>query len=776
MSRLQLEPIIESWVGMFLLALAMVGVPLLVRIHGGDLTSRRQQLLIGLRLTATLGVLTAALRPSIIQTDSQPGRATLAVLLDRSKSMSLEAGDGRTRWSVQQEVIRSLAPALAGLDDSLQVKWFIYAEQADESSVPELLATADQSPKGTATDLAAALSAALGASAGEPLAGVILAGDGVHNPPVVSAQTTTSAANGSRVVGRRDEDPQALARALGGLDVPLWTIPIGPPGDRDQVRDVEIDQLPESLTVFSGNEFSVDFVLRSRGLQGIELPVRVWLSPEDRPEERTELASRGHLPGRASDAFAFSIPATVSEPGAYRLEVAVDAQPGETLLSNNSQFAFLEVRPGGGRVLYIEGQPRPEQTFLKRAMRRFPDLELTYRWIAPSAGSPPTTDDWFQAGRYDIFIIGDLAATSLPPQAWEHLTDAVRSGAGLLMLGGLATFDAGGYRDSPLADVLPIRLGELGREFQLEGPLAPQLPRLHPITSLDPTDLSLDDQQAAWDRLPPLLGANRLGAPRVAPGVNVLLETPNGEPLLVIGEFGQGRVIAFAADSTWRWWRQGADVAHRRFWRQLLMWLIDRADQDQAEITVELDRRRFATGEAVSWRAFSNDPQGDSDGDVDQATALPTAELLGGDDQESRLPVPVSLAPTGSGRPTFMGTLSSLEPGIYRLRVTAADGSSHGEQSFQVLDADRELEAPFADTTYLAQLSAQTAVAGGTSFQTSQLDELLARIAELRRTSAAPVVSKLRLADGPATAWPLWLFIVGCLAIEWVLRRRWGLV
>jgi len=779
MSGLQVDPILESWLGMLALAGILLGLPLLVRIHGADLTPRRRQVLVGLRLFAGCGLLLLALRPSLVWSDTQPGRATLAVLADRSRSMGMASEDGRTRWAVQGEVARSLSPALSSLDDSLRVKWFTYAETATESPVDSLL-DADSPPTGTATDLSAALSAALRSSVGEPLAGVILLGDGVHNPPPVPRGDPNSDREPTGGDPPTGDDPQALARMLGGLDVPLWTVPIGPPGDVDQVRDAEIDQLAESLTVFSENDFSIDFVLRSRALQGIELPVRVWLSPEGRPDERTELAIRSHIPGRATDSVALSIPASVSEPGKYHLEVAVAPQSGEPLLSNNSQFAFLEVRQGGGRVLYVEGQPRPEQTFLKRALRRFPDLDLTYRWVSPTLSQPPAgAVDWFEPGRYDIVVIGDLAATALPTKAWEQLAESVRSGAGLLVLGGLSAFDAGGYGDSPVADSLPIRLragtGGRGDQDQLEGPLSPRLTRQHPITTLDGAADNRAAQQAAWDRLPPLLGANRLGEPRVAPGVNVLLETANGEPLLVIGEYGEGRVIAFAGDSTWRWWRRGEAIAHRRFWRQMLLWLIDRVDEDGSEILVELERRRFAAGDTVSWNAVWTDPQAGPEG-APTRTDPPIVEVLREDG--TAVPIQPSLVEVepGTDRRKLSGSLPELDAALYRLRVATADGNLQGEQSFQVFDNDRELAAPFADQVYLTQLSAQTAASGGASFRPDQVDELLERIAELRRTTSSPIAVKYRLADGPASAWPLWLVIVGCLATEWVLRRRWGLV
>ena len=46
------------------------------------------------------------------------------------------------------------------------------------------------------------------------------------------------------------------------------------------------------------------------------------------------------------------------------------------------------------------------------------------------------------------------------------------------------------------------------------------LRRTHPIT-----DLGGNDLPSVWRKLPPLTGANRWFGPKVAPGVEVLLET-----------------------------------------------------------------------------------------------------------------------------------------------------------------------------------------------------------------------------------------------------------
>ena len=73
-----------------------------------------------------------------------------------------------------------------------------------------------------------------------------------------------------------------------------------------------------------------------------------------------------------------------------------------------------------------------------------------------------------------------------------------------------------------------------------------------------------------------------------------LLESETKEPLMVIGEYGEGRVSSVAFDSSWRWWRAGESATHRRFWRQTMLWLLSRENFSNKDLIIELDSRRIA--------------------------------------------------------------------------------------------------------------------------------------------------------------------------------------
>jgi hypothetical protein len=292
---------------------------------------------------------------------------------------------------------------------------------------------------------------------------------------------------------------------------------------------------------------------------------------------------------------------------------------------------------------------------------------------------------------------------------------------------------------------------------------------MHPITNLGD-----QDTRDLWQQLPPMLGANRFVAPKVAPGVQVLLESPNNEPLLVIGEYGRGRVAALAIDSTWRWWRAGQSELHRRFWRQLVLWLLAREESTGDSITIEMDARRFAASTPPRFRASVQSP----------TTSVNDAPLIAEVINEAEEITPLSISTESRGEQSLVkltaitGQLPKLQPGFYRLRVRSADVTSSlqpKEMAFQVVDESKELARPMADPVYLRQLADLTADHGGAAFAPDDVDALIETIQQRRRQAETPVVEKSRLGDGPISGWILFALFAGCLSAEWFLRRQWGL-
>ena len=307
-------------------------------------------------------------------------------------------------------------------------------------------------------------------------------------------------------------------------------------------------------------------------------------------------------------------------PGECRLTLEAAEQPGELVTTNNRLSTFVHVLKGGLNVLYLEGALRVEQKFIRRALDSSPDIKVDYVRIDPRDPKtrPPDLADRFKPGKYDVYILGDIDSTAFSGDELADLAKCVSRGAGLMMLGGFQSFGAGGYGETPLAKVLPVGMDRLERQ-QPDEPLRTDLHWPGPL-AMQPTPLGLmhfalmlagnrQENAALWAKLPPLEGANKFHD--LAPGAVVLAAGGLDKPLLVAHNYGDGRVMAFAGDSTWRWWMHGYESAFKRFWRQIVLWLARKDQAQEGNVWIRLAQRRFAPSQRVEFAVGANAPSGE---------------------------------------------------------------------------------------------------------------------------------------------------------------------
>jgi hypothetical protein len=269
------------------------------------------------------------------------------------------------------------------------------------------------------------------------------------------------------------------------------------------------------------------------------------------------------------------------------------------------------------------------------------------------------------------------------------------------------------------------------------------------------------DHEDIWDRLPALDGANKLGQPK--PSAQVLAETSDAKPLMVVQEVG-GRVMAFAADSTWHWWMEGFDAQHKRFWRQVILWLARKDEAADGNVWIQLAQRRFGPRQRVEFTVGAKSPQG---------TALENARY----DAEVTLPdgtkQKVNLVQQGDHASGVFDQTQTA--GDYAIAISAQhDGAPVGSarSRFLVFEQDLELDNAAADPTLLASLSAMTKDVGGQSLAPEELPALLRKIQEKPLELEVENLVK----QTPWDTWPFFLMFAGLISVEWYLRKKWGLV
>ncbi len=240
--------------------------------------------------------------------------------------------------------------------------------------------------------------------------------------------------------------------------------------------------------------------------------------------------------------------------GVRDLRVAIDAAPGETRVANNERHAVMQVDGRRRSVLYVEGEPRWEYKFIRRAVEGDRVIRLAsavratpnryYRQGLSNgdeleSGFPATISELYG---YDAVIIGSLEAAALSEDQQQWLKGFVdKRGGSLLMLAGRDGLGDGGWSRVAIAPLLPAKLpGGSDRSYSVRKSQVRLTPygRESVVGRLAPDEAA---NEKAWKELPPLTDYQELGPLR--PGAVVLLETATGEkvsPLLVTQRYGRG--------------------------------------------------------------------------------------------------------------------------------------------------------------------------------------------------------------------------------------------
>ena len=751
--RLTVSPVMGWWmvgvVAAILLGLLFVG-------PNRDKATRGQRAtLLVLRLLVILLLLFAMLRPTLVYTKITKQAATLLVLVDQTRSMLVtDMVAHQSRWTAAKAALTGALPAMDELADDLEIK--VYAFDTEPHTIdysPGKLELPDE-PTGVQTALGASLDQVLKSQAGKRLAGVVLLSDGAQ-----------------RAYAPHDLAPQAPARRMADLGYRLYAVPFGQGRGPGQTRDIALEELLSPQTVFVKNALTVTATARFDGLENQQ--VQMQLLAEKSPGQMEVVASRQISARQDGERVTVELEYTPETPGEIKITARIEPQKGELVTTNNEISTFVTVLKGGLSVLYLFDGFANEQKWLRWSLGQSLDIHVDPRGFRADKPEtrPPDLAELLEPGKVDVYILGDLDATAFKPQELDQLAQTVERGAGLIMLGGLHSFGPGGYGDTALAGVLPIEIGRLERQnlgeriredLHLPGPLrmrpaansaAPSLTRLAPG----------EQNAAAWSNLPALDGANRFSGVKVTG--SVVAESQQGQPLLVAGEYGLGRVLAFAGDSTWHWWMTGHEAEHKRFWRQAVLWLARKDESTEGNVWIKLDRRRYSPGERIEFTAGANDAQGDPLTD-----AKFEAEVVWPDGKRS----PVRLRrELHDSIPNMAGTVVETgPPGDYTLVVTATHpGETLGSARarFLVFEQDLELNNPAADVGALESLAAMTS---GKRVDPEKLSGLLAEIKAGTKDLEVETQSKKELWD----KWPFFITFIVLLIVEWYLRKRWGLV
>ena len=704
-----------------------------------------------LRAVAYVLVLGMLLNPALLIQKVLQILPPLVVMVDTSGSMALSEPGKPSRLQQIRDYLRGGAhPTLPALEQHYQVKLYQFDDTARALPAERL---ADVQVGGRSTDVLGSLTAVLEEHRATPPVGVLLFSDGAHHGSDTGLGHLRQA--GVRVV----------------------TVGVGTPGT---YRDIRIAAVQAPTLAFVHYPTEVNVTLQAWGYRGEYIPVML--------KRAGRVVATKTVPVTAN-VFEQQVQFEIEpeEVGEFTYTVSVAPHLGEALAENNHMDFPLSVARDKIRVLLVCGSPTWNYRFLRQGLKQDPSIDLISFVILRTPTDvvnvpesqlsliPFPTQRLFtqELKNFDLIIFENFSYQLYFPWYYlENVRKYVQEGGAFAMLGGTLAFGQGGYAGTPIEEILPVSLRSDRNDYRpgTQRMVLTEEGKSHPITRLSP---DASENQRIWDMLPELDALNVVGPAK--PGATVLgissgrADDRSAAPLLAMQRFGEGRTLALMSDYVWKWnfqmaGRLDSNQYYLQFVRQMVRWLI--RDPVLKQVRIMADASEFPVGSEVTGtlQVLQDDYR-------PAETATLSTKLRTPKGTE----VPMQYVPTGTAG-EYRYRFRADEEGIYELDVQAQVGGKTHEANRLLLRVQRpgdENQHAAPNHALLRDIAERT---GGTFFA---LDDparpSVASVSEFfGGTPSYKVLEETRLRLRETL--PLFLVVLGVLALEWWWRRRAGLL
>ena len=741
--QIAFHPLWPSYITWLLAAVVLVGAYMLYR--RSVLPNSWRYGLSGLRAGAFLILLFLLLQPVLHLRSVIPQKNFVAIAYDLSRSMEIRDGpEGQSRLAVEQRLLRADSnPVIAELAKKFKLRFFRFAKSAERME-----SFSDVLHHGEITDIERTLHQVSGELATAPIAGIVLVTDGADN---------------------HSANLDAAASQFRARNVPVYTIGIG---SSDFSRDTEVVRVTVPRRVLKNTVMEAEVSVRSKGYAGRR--TRLLVLDRDR-----QLQSQEIMLGSDGEVKTYKVNFSSQAAGPRVFTFRVEPFPDELIPENNDQTTLVQIDDEQPQILYVEGEPRWEYGFLRRAISPDKNLQLITllrqadgKFFRQGAESGSTLEKGFPTDKAELFgykaiILGSVEASFFTLDQLRMVSDFVgQRGGGFLMLGGKNSFGQGGYINTPIEDILPVQLGQSARgipefldlEFKVR---LTGYGAQHPITRLS---LSEDENRKRWDSSPALVGFNPTAGPK--PGATVLAQgsapdTRGHRPvILAFQRFGRGKSVAFATATSWRWRMEleHTNNFHELFWKQMLRWLVSDVPDP---VSIAAEKSSYSPDETVVIRAEANDPS---------FMPLNNAQIMAQVKSPSGLMSSLQLTWDVEKDGTYSAPFKAEDEGIYEISSEAFQGNKSlgkAKSNFRVAGSTEEFHDAAMNVALLKRLSAGT---GGRYYSPKDIRTLPEDISYIDTGSSQ--LEEKDLWDMPF----LFLLLVGLVSTEWIFRKRKGLV
>ncbi|MEM5501557.1 hypothetical protein WNY59_08145 [Ahrensia kielensis] len=490
-----------------------------------------------LRALAFLALAIALANPVISQEDRTALPTSVAIIVDESQSQRL---DGRTETTAQ---------AVERLTANF--------ERYDQFDV-RVIETAKTETANTQTEtrLFEALRSVFRDVPPARIGGAVFITDGqVHDVPNIS---------------------EAL-----GFEAPVHALITGHPDEYD--RKVQLVETPRFAIV--GDPVQVSYRIEHQGdvPQGNEnVEVSIYRNGE-------LLAIEQAL---ANETFEAEI--ELDRSGKNIIEFATDEIDGELTGNNNRAVVRIEGIRENLRVLLVSGEPHSGERTWRNLLKSDASVDLVHFTILrppeKQDGTPinelsliafPTRELFVERIEdFDLIVFDRYQNRNvLPVLYYDYIAEYVRNGGALLIAAGDEYAGDTSVARTPLFNALPaVPTGQV----QMAGyyPRISDDGKRHPVTRDLPGGATEPPNWGRWFRTVDVQDVKG----------TTIMQAANDKPLLVLDEYGEGRVGLMLSDHGWLWARgfEGGGP-HVNLYRRLAHWLMKEPDLEAEALTAEPD-------------------------------------------------------------------------------------------------------------------------------------------------------------------------------------------
>jgi len=481
------------------------------------------------RVAALALVLLALANPSFTREEREPLSSVAAVVIDKSPSQSF--GDrGKETEDAQKQLVDRLKQV-----KGLEVRT-VEAGQADGET--------------DGTKLFGALSSALSDVPTDRVAGAFLITDGrVHDIPANLAGLGFNAPLHALITGRKDE--------------------------RD--RRIAVTAAPRFGIV--GQSQRITFRLDDHGVSNA--PARVTIR-----RDGDTIGERRMVSGQTQ-----SIDVDIKHAGPNIVEIEASPIDNELTLVNNRAVVAIDGVRDKLRVLLVSGEPHSGERTWRNLLKSDASIDLVHFTILrppeKQDGTPinelsliafPTRELFQQKiNEFQLIIFDRYARQGVLPIAYfDNIARYVRNGGAVLVSAGPDYASNTSIWRTPLDSVLPAEpVGVSEKPFYAH---LSDVGKRHPVTrGLE----GANSEPPKWSRFFRTVETRNVSVPPVMTGAD-------GNPLLLLARYGEGRVALLLSDHIWLWARgyEGGGP-HLDLLRRTSHWLMKQPDLEEEALKLQ---------------------------------------------------------------------------------------------------------------------------------------------------------------------------------------------